>query len=148
MRRLYHRSFHPPRPILDRLRNVRGLNALRPGQISDGARQLEHAVIGTGRQPELFGSFQQQCPAFAIGIDNLLDQARACGRICEHAFGAEFEIAAALYVTGGGDAGRNLDQVAYVRFASVYREFKDVREFVKEVKPMLRKFGSTRAGTE
>jgi transcriptional repressor NrdR len=31
-----------------------------------------------------------------------------------------------------------LDQVAYVRFASVYREFKDVREFVDEVKPMLR----------
>jgi transcriptional repressor NrdR len=32
---------------------------------------------------------------------------------------------------------RALDQVAYVRFASVYREFKDVSEFVEEVKPML-----------
>jgi transcriptional repressor NrdR len=32
---------------------------------------------------------------------------------------------------------RELDQVAYVRFASVYREFKDVSEFVDEVKPML-----------
>jgi len=30
-----------------------------------------------------------------------------------------------------------LDQVAYVRFASVYREFKDVRDFVDELKPML-----------
>lgn len=30
-----------------------------------------------------------------------------------------------------------LDQVAYVRFASVYREFKDVSEFVEEVQPML-----------
>lgn len=29
---------------------------------------------------------------------------------------------------------RQLDQVAYVRFASVYREFKDVDEFVQEVK--------------
>ncbi|MCM8821880.1 MAG: transcriptional regulator NrdR [Candidatus Omnitrophica bacterium] len=28
---------------------------------------------------------------------------------------------------------RNLDQVAYVRFASVYRQFKDVSEFQKEV---------------
>ncbi|MBI4040463.1 MAG: transcriptional repressor NrdR [Deltaproteobacteria bacterium] len=28
---------------------------------------------------------------------------------------------------------RSLDQVAYVRFASVYREFKDVSEFVKEL---------------
>lgn len=31
-----------------------------------------------------------------------------------------------------------LDQVAYVRFASVYREFKDVRDFVDELEPMLR----------
>jgi transcriptional repressor NrdR len=30
-----------------------------------------------------------------------------------------------------------LDQVAYVRFASVYREFKDVSDFVEEVQPML-----------
>lgn len=32
---------------------------------------------------------------------------------------------------------RQLDQVAYVRFASVYREFKDAHDFVEEVKPML-----------
>ena len=33
----------------------------------------------------------------------------------------------------------DLDQVAYVRFASVYREFKDVRDFVEELQPMLLK---------
>jgi transcriptional repressor NrdR len=32
---------------------------------------------------------------------------------------------------------REVDQVAYIRFASVYRAFKDVSEFVEEVKPML-----------
>jgi transcriptional repressor NrdR len=32
---------------------------------------------------------------------------------------------------------KELDQVAYVRFASVYREFKDVSDFVEEVQPML-----------
>jgi transcriptional repressor NrdR len=32
---------------------------------------------------------------------------------------------------------KQLDQVAYVRFASVYREFKDVSDFVDEVQPML-----------
>jgi transcriptional repressor NrdR len=32
---------------------------------------------------------------------------------------------------------KKLDQVAYVRFASVYREFTDVSEFVQEVQPML-----------
>ncbi|MFM1995833.1 MAG: Transcriptional repressor NrdR [Planctomycetota bacterium] len=30
-----------------------------------------------------------------------------------------------------------LDTVAYVRFASVYREFKDVRDFVEELEPIL-----------
>jgi transcriptional repressor NrdR len=33
---------------------------------------------------------------------------------------------------------KEVDQIAYVRFASVYREFKDVNDFVEEVQPMLR----------
>lgn len=32
---------------------------------------------------------------------------------------------------------RKMDQVAYVRFASVYREFKDARDFVDELEPIL-----------
>jgi transcriptional repressor NrdR len=32
-----------------------------------------------------------------------------------------------------------VDQVAYVRFASVYRQFKDVRDFVDELQPMLKR---------
>jgi transcriptional repressor NrdR len=36
---------------------------------------------------------------------------------------------------------RQLDQVAYVRFASVYREFKDVAQFMDEVKGLLRERG-------
>ena len=32
-----------------------------------------------------------------------------------------------------------LDDVAYVRFASVYRQFKDVNQFMQELKGMLRK---------
>jgi transcriptional repressor NrdR len=31
----------------------------------------------------------------------------------------------------------DLDQVAYIHFASVYREFKDLNDFVDEVSPML-----------
>ncbi len=34
---------------------------------------------------------------------------------------------------------KDLDDVAYVRFASVYREFKDVDAFMKELKKMLDK---------
>ena len=35
------------------------------------------------------------------------------------------------------DELRKLHQVAYVRFASVYREFKDVNQFLDELKPIL-----------
>ncbi|NLX98101.1 MAG: transcriptional repressor NrdR [Rhodopirellula sp.] len=35
------------------------------------------------------------------------------------------------------DRLRTLDQIAYVRFASVYRQFKDVQDFVDELRPML-----------
>ena len=33
---------------------------------------------------------------------------------------------------------KNLDDVAYVRFASVYRQFKDVNNFIDELEKMLR----------
>jgi transcriptional repressor NrdR len=34
---------------------------------------------------------------------------------------------------------KKLDQVAYVRFASVYREFKDVTQFLEELRPFIEK---------
>ena len=40
---------------------------------------------------------------------------------------------------------RHRDQVAYVRFASVYREFKDVRDFMEELEPILEQVGSFEA---
>ena len=53
---------------------------------------------------------------------------------------ASFEIE-----VGSGELGelvmrhlRVLDEVAYIRFASVYRQFKDVRDFVEELQPMLK----------
>jgi transcriptional repressor NrdR len=36
-----------------------------------------------------------------------------------------------------------LDQVAYVRFASVYREFKDANEFVETIRSLLGRQDST-----
>jgi len=36
---------------------------------------------------------------------------------------------------------RELDQVAYVRFASVYRAFKDINQFLEELRPMLERRG-------
>jgi transcriptional repressor NrdR len=36
---------------------------------------------------------------------------------------------------------RKLDEVAYVRFASVYRQFRDINEFMEELKDILIKKG-------
>ena len=35
------------------------------------------------------------------------------------------------------DGLKNLDEVAYVRFASVYRQFKDINTFLSELKTIL-----------
>ncbi|MBU0505298.1 MAG: transcriptional regulator NrdR [bacterium] len=37
------------------------------------------------------------------------------------------------------DKLKDLDHVAYVRFASVYREFKDINEFMNELQGLLKK---------
>jgi transcriptional repressor NrdR len=37
---------------------------------------------------------------------------------------------------------QHLDEVAYVRFASVYRQFKDINQFMKELKTLLDKSGA------
>ena len=36
---------------------------------------------------------------------------------------------------------KQIDEVAYVRFASVYREFKDINSFMEELKQLLQKDG-------
>ena len=39
------------------------------------------------------------------------------------------------------DELKTLDEVAFVRFASVYRQFKDITEFMEELKELLLKKG-------
>ena len=34
---------------------------------------------------------------------------------------------------------KNVDEVAYVRFASVYRSFKDINTFMEELSKLLKK---------
>jgi transcriptional repressor NrdR len=43
---------------------------------------------------------------------------------------------------------QKLDQVAYVRFASVYRQFKDINQFMDEVKGLLKTDKSPTASTK
>jgi transcriptional repressor NrdR len=57
-------------------------------------------------------------------ISQIIHKARASG---------EREIPAKLIGEWVMDELRNLDQVAYVRFASVYRSFQDIKEFREEI---------------
>jgi transcriptional repressor NrdR len=41
---------------------------------------------------------------------------------------------------------RELDKVAYVRFASVYLDFKDIKEFMDELQNLLRTSRPKKAG--
>jgi transcriptional repressor NrdR len=50
----------------------------------------------------------------------------------------EREISSSLIGELVMDKLKGLDEVAYVRFASVYREFKDINTFVKEIEGLLR----------
>ena len=40
------------------------------------------------------------------------------------------------------DTLKNLDKIAYVRFASVYRDFQDEQAFFNELKNLMRQKGS------
>ncbi|MFA5517522.1 MAG: transcriptional regulator NrdR [Desulfuromonadales bacterium] len=51
----------------------------------------------------------------------------------------EKEVAASRIGRAVMDALHGIDEVAYVRFASVYRQFKDINEFMAELKDLLAK---------
>lgn len=50
----------------------------------------------------------------------------------------EREVPSSLIGEAIMEALHQLDQVAYVRFASVYRDFKDAEEFMREIEELLR----------
>ena len=58
-------------------------------------------------------------------VQRIIDKIRGLG---------EREVSSQLIGEMVMDELRNLDQVAYVRFASIYRSFQDVSEFNKEIK--------------
>jgi transcriptional repressor NrdR len=72
-------------------------------------------------------------PISVAEIEQLVD-------VAEREIRREFEREVPVEAIGENvmDKLRNLDGVAYVRFASVYRQFKDVETFAKEVLGLLK----------
>jgi transcriptional repressor NrdR len=73
-------------------------------------------------------------PVSAEQIDALVEHVQ--GEVYSHYFG---EIPTRALGDLIMEQLKTLDQIAYIRFASVYREFKDISDLVEEVEPMLRK---------
>ena len=75
------------------------------------------------------------CEKLPIPIEELEAAAARVEARCQEEYDREVEssVIGALVM----EELRKLNQVAYVRFASVYREFKDVSQFLDELKPIL-----------
>ena len=75
------------------------------------------------------------CEKLPIAIEELEASAARVEARCQEEYDREVEssVIGALVM----EELRKLHQVAYVRFASVYREFKDVSQFLDELKPIL-----------
>ena len=88
-------------------------------------------------RPKLRGGIEKACekrPVSVEGIDRLVSQ---IVRELEQEF--EREIPSRAVGEKIMKHLRELDEVAYVRFASVYRQFKDINEFVEEIKNLAGK---------
>ena len=79
--------------------------------------------------------FQKACekrPVSTNKIEELVDKLEKKFREC-----GDKEISASLIGEAIMEELKELDEVAYVRFASVYRQFKDTNDFMKELRDLL-----------
>lgn len=96
----------------------------------DGRREVfdRHKIIA---------GIQRACekrPVSIATIEKLVDQMEVTLQES-----GEKEIAASRIGEAIMEALQSLDEVAYVRFASVYRQFRDINEFMSELKDILAK---------
>ncbi|MCX8228840.1 MAG: transcriptional regulator NrdR [Planctomycetota bacterium] len=75
------------------------------------------------------------CEKRPVGLEQLEDITAAIERKLTEMF--DREVGSKYIGQLVMDSLQDLDQVAYVRFASVYREFKDIEQFMEELKPFL-----------
>ena len=75
------------------------------------------------------------CEKLDISIEDLESAGARIEARCQEEY--DREVPSAVIGSLVMEELRSLNQVAYVRFASVYREFKDVSQFLDELRPML-----------
>jgi transcriptional repressor NrdR len=83
---------------------------------------------------KLIAGLKKACEKRPVSIEDL---ERVVGEIeRELSESGEKEVPAALLGERVMEALRKLDEVAYVRFASVYRSFRDINEFMAELRQL------------
>ena len=84
---------------------------------------------------KILGGIKKACEKRPVGIEEI---EKAVSKL-ESRFTelGEREITSRAVGEAVMDELKTLDEVAYVRFASVYREFRDINEFMKELKDIL-----------
>lgn len=96
----------------------------------DGSRQpFERAKIIAG--------MQRACEKRPVSIEQIEEMVDRLERRVQES--AEKEIPASEIGQAVMEALKDVDEVAYVRFASVYRQFKDINAFMAELTDLLKK---------
>lgn len=90
---------------------------------------------------KILSGMLRACEKLPVSVQDIEDAAQRVEIRCQ----GEYDREVSSLVIGSlvMDELRKLHQVAYVRFASVYREFKDVGQFMSELQTMLEGEGET-----
>ena len=89
----------------------------------DGARQEFNSLLrACNKRPVSYETIEKAVDSIESTLLNELEREIPSSRIGELAM----------------EKLRNIDDVAYVRFASVYRQFKDINTFMEELKSILK----------
>ena len=86
------------------------------------------------RQKILHG-VEKACEKRPISVETIEDFVKKIEKKLQEL--GEKEITSSLIGEEIMDRLKSLDEVAYVRFASVYRQFKDIKEFMEEIKELF-----------
>ncbi|KIH77386.1 transcriptional repressor NrdR [Geoalkalibacter ferrihydriticus] len=84
---------------------------------------------------KIFVGMQKACEKRPVSIETIEKMVDQLERQLQES--GEKEIVASRIGEAVMDALHRVDEVAYVRFASVYRQFKDINEFMDELKDLL-----------
>ena len=97
----------------------------RSREIFDREKILSSMLKACGKRPISYAVLEQAAADIENALVSDLDKEVSTSRIGEYVM----------------DKLREIDDVAYVRYASVYRQFKDTESFMEELKNILNKRG-------